>query len=188
MSFYQPSLDAIKGPDPLTDNWTYDSAIDLFSWNPMMPDPFTFDLPDDLMNFESKDLSAGMVAPSDISGFVIGNHMGEDAASISVRYSLHIWKSSLTQANLYRTPRVMTTHGPPLPMQLSPSSLPSPRQNKSIKKPLDTQLPPMPPHLKNNPPRHQHDLLVADHRLTAPSATPPNEPPTTSLKNATEPT
>lgn len=77
------SLDAIKGPDPLTDNWTYDSAIDLFSWNPMMPDPFTFDLPDDLMNFESKDLSAGMVAPSDISGFVIGNHMGEDAASIS---------------------------------------------------------------------------------------------------------
>lgn len=85
MSFYQSRPDTIKGPDPLTDNWTYDSAIDLFSWNPMMPDPITFDLPDDLMNFESKDMSAGMVAPSDISGFAIGNHLGEDAASISVR-------------------------------------------------------------------------------------------------------
>jgi hypothetical protein len=93
MSFYQPNPDAIKGPDPLTDNWTYDSAINLFSWNPMMPDPFTFDLPDDLMNFESKDMSAGMVAPSDISGFAIGNHLGEDTASISVRSILSSFSS-----------------------------------------------------------------------------------------------
>lgn len=96
MSFYQPSSNAIKGPDPLTDNWTYDSAIDLFSWNPMMSDPFTFDLPDDLMNFEPKDMSASMVAPSDISGFAIGNHMGEDAASVSVCSFLHIDKVALS--------------------------------------------------------------------------------------------
>lgn len=96
-------------------------------------------------------------------------------------------KSLWAQANVYRTPRVTTTHGPPLPMQPSLSSLPSHRQSNTIKRPLDTQLLPMPPHLKNNPPHHQRDLLADDHPLTAPSATPPNEPPTTSLKNATEP-
>ena len=90
MSFrYQPNasdgLDSLKGPDPLTDNWTYDSAIDLFSWNPMLPDPFVFDLPDDLMSFEPRDLPADMWAPpSDVGGIAIGNHMGEDAASESI--------------------------------------------------------------------------------------------------------
>lgn len=82
----------------------------------------------------------------------------------------------------------MTTHGPPPLMLPSRSSLPSHRQSKSIKKLLDTQLPPMPPHLKNNPPHHQHDLLAADHPLTVPFATLPNEQPTTSLKSATEQT
>lgn len=81
----------------------------------------------------------------------------------------------------------MTTHGPPLPMQPSLSSLPSHQQNNTIMKLLATQQLPMPPHLKNNPPPHQHGLLADDPLLTALSATPPNEPPTTSLKNATEP-
>lgn len=84
---YQPNasdrLDS--GPDPLTDDWTYDSAIDLFSWNPMLPDPFVFDLPDDLMSFEPKDFSTDMLdAPSDVGGIAIGNHLGEDAASESI--------------------------------------------------------------------------------------------------------
>lgn len=82
----------------------------------------------------------------------------------------------------------MTTHGPLLPMQPSPSSLPSHRQSNAIKKPLATQLVLTPPPPKNNPPRHQHDLLADDHPQTAQFVTLPNEPPTMSLKNATEPT
>lgn len=63
-----PSLDTAQGPDPLNDDWTYDSAIDLFAWNPILPDPFTFDLPDDLM--EPKHLSgpfSGLAMPEDVS-------------------------------------------------------------------------------------------------------------------------
>lgn len=38
----------------MTDSWTFDSAINLFSWN-MPPDPF-FDLGDeDLVSFEPRD-------------------------------------------------------------------------------------------------------------------------------------
>ncbi|KAI9933525.1 hypothetical protein ASPWEDRAFT_30368 [Aspergillus wentii DTO 134E9] len=70
-----------KNPDPLSDNWTYDSAIDLFSLN-TMPDPFTLDLPEDLMNFDPRDVPVDAFAPPPgISGFSISNHSGEDAAS-----------------------------------------------------------------------------------------------------------
>ena len=51
----------------------------------MLPDPFAFDLPDDLMSFEPKDLPADVFAPpSDVGGIAIGNHLGEDAASESI--------------------------------------------------------------------------------------------------------
>ena len=55
---YQPtSPETVQGPDPLTDSWTYDSAINLFSWN-LLPDPLDpfFDLGDeDILSFEPRD-------------------------------------------------------------------------------------------------------------------------------------
>lgn len=59
-----PPLNTARGPDPLNDDWTYDSAIDLFAWNPILLDPFTFDLPDDLMEPDS---FSGLAMPEDVS-------------------------------------------------------------------------------------------------------------------------
>ncbi|KAB8073054.1 hypothetical protein BDV29DRAFT_176199 [Aspergillus leporis] len=76
---------APKGPDPLTANWNYDSAIDLFSLNTMMPENFALDVPNEpMMGVDPKDFPADFFAPPpDISGFTISNHSGEDAGSIT---------------------------------------------------------------------------------------------------------
>ena len=73
------SFPVTKGPDPLSGNWNYDSAIDLFLINNMMPDTFPMDLPSD----PCLDPSYFPVDPfgsTDISGFTISNS-GEDAGS-----------------------------------------------------------------------------------------------------------
>ncbi|KAL2818679.1 hypothetical protein BJX63DRAFT_419205 [Aspergillus granulosus] len=65
-------------PDPLSANWSYDSAIDLFSLNTMMPESFPMDIPNDLF-LESKDLPSDFwAAPTDINGFMVPN---EDSLS-----------------------------------------------------------------------------------------------------------
>ncbi|KAJ0422693.1 hypothetical protein BJY00DRAFT_311057 [Aspergillus carlsbadensis] len=65
-------------PDPLSANWSYDSAIDLFSLNTMMPESFPMDIPNDLF-LDSKDLPADFwAAPTDINGFTVSN---EDSLS-----------------------------------------------------------------------------------------------------------
>ncbi|KAF5855384.1 hypothetical protein ETB97_009334 [Aspergillus alliaceus] len=76
---------APKGPDPLSANWNYDSAIDLFSLNTMMPENFALDVPNEpIMGVDPKDFPADFFAPPpDISGFTISNHSGEDAGSIT---------------------------------------------------------------------------------------------------------
>lgn len=75
---------AAKGPDPLSSNWNYDSAIDLFSLNTMLPESFPMDMPNDMMGMDAKDFPADFFAPApDISGFTISNHSGEDCASMS---------------------------------------------------------------------------------------------------------
>ncbi|KAE8143766.1 hypothetical protein BDV38DRAFT_2836 [Aspergillus pseudotamarii] len=75
---------APKGPDPLSANWNYDSAIDLFSLNTMMPENFALDVPNEPMGVDPKDFPADFFAPPpDISGFTISNHSGEDAGSIT---------------------------------------------------------------------------------------------------------
>ncbi|KAE8352296.1 hypothetical protein BDV28DRAFT_135342 [Aspergillus coremiiformis] len=71
--------------DPLSANWNYDSAIDLFSLNTMMPENFTLDVPNEpIMGVDPKDFPADFFAPPpDISGFAISNHSAEDAGSIT---------------------------------------------------------------------------------------------------------
>jgi hypothetical protein len=71
-----------RASDPLAANWSYDSAIDLFSLNPTEMEPVSFDFADSLTNLESKDLFADpFVGSSGISGFSMP--MPEDAASLS---------------------------------------------------------------------------------------------------------
>ncbi|KAL4889918.1 hypothetical protein BDV59DRAFT_102809 [Aspergillus ambiguus] len=77
------SFAAPKGPDPLSGNWNYDSAIDLFSLNTnMMPDPFALDVPNDFAKIDPKEFPVDFFAPPpEFSGFTISNHSGEDVAS-----------------------------------------------------------------------------------------------------------
>lgn len=79
---------AMKGPDPLSSNWTYDSVIYLFSANPMMPDPFSMDLPSKPIDLDPAYFPVDPSAAPELSGFAIPNR-AEDAVSCqspSVRY------------------------------------------------------------------------------------------------------
>lgn len=97
MAFYQlsPTSDYAQGLDPLTDNWTYDSTIDLFAWNPVLPDPFTLGLPEDFMNFEAKDVLGGVFAsPPDVGGYAVASHPEDVSESVSVSHCIQSIPSS----------------------------------------------------------------------------------------------
>ncbi|KAL4961571.1 uncharacterized protein BDV14DRAFT_180125 [Aspergillus stella-maris] len=64
---------AYSSPDPLSANWSYDSAIDLFSLNTMVPESFPIDIPNDML-WDAKDLPADFfAAPTDINGFTVSH-------------------------------------------------------------------------------------------------------------------
>ncbi|KAL4932403.1 uncharacterized protein BDV17DRAFT_254367 [Aspergillus undulatus] len=64
---------AYMSPDPLSANWSYDSAIDLFSLNTMVPESFPIDIPNDML-WDAKDLPADFfAAPTDINGFTVSH-------------------------------------------------------------------------------------------------------------------
>ncbi|KAL4912752.1 hypothetical protein BDW62DRAFT_206197 [Aspergillus aurantiobrunneus] len=64
---------AYSSPDPLSANWSYDSAIDLFSLNTMLPEPFPMDIPNDML-WDAKDLPADFfAAPTDFNGFTVSH-------------------------------------------------------------------------------------------------------------------
>ncbi|KAJ5979620.1 hypothetical protein N7481_006918 [Penicillium waksmanii] len=70
-----------KGTDPLPVNWTYDSAIDLFSVNPADMDPVSFDF-SEMTNADTKDLFMDPFGtPTAINGFTMP--AGDDAISPS---------------------------------------------------------------------------------------------------------
>lgn len=99
-----------KGPDPLSDNWSYDSAIDLFTLNTMMPDTFALDLPEDMMNLEPKEFANvnPFSQPPGISGFAISDHSAEDSVSCGsissvCYYHLLTYSISVTNNNNNRT-------------------------------------------------------------------------------------
>jgi hypothetical protein len=73
-------LPATKAPDPLSGNWSYDNAIDLFSINIMLPDPFPMELPDQV-SFEPNYFSDPFAPPPEISGFAISRGSADDAVS-----------------------------------------------------------------------------------------------------------
>ncbi|KAL4799325.1 hypothetical protein BDV19DRAFT_385571 [Aspergillus venezuelensis] len=64
---------AYSSPDPLSANWSYDSAIDLFSLNTMVPESFPIDISNDML-WDAKDLPADFfAAPTDINGFTVSH-------------------------------------------------------------------------------------------------------------------
>ncbi|KAJ5378063.1 uncharacterized protein N7496_005472 [Penicillium cataractarum] len=70
-----------KASDPLPGNWSYDSAIDLFSLNPADMDPVSFDFAD-MTSADSKDLFMDPFGtPTAISGFSMPT--AEDTVSLS---------------------------------------------------------------------------------------------------------
>ena len=88
----QPYPVTAKNPNPLSDNWSYDSPMGLFNLNPMMPDPFNMDMSDDMMNLESKDFTVDPFSqPHDISGFAITDHSTEDTHSSESMSSVSIY-------------------------------------------------------------------------------------------------
>ncbi|KAJ5885408.1 hypothetical protein N7495_009918 [Penicillium taxi] len=78
-----------KGSDPLPGNWNYDSAIDLFSLNPVDMDPVSFDFADTLTSTDSKDIFMDpFETPTAISGFSMPT--AEDNVSLSSPRGLRI--------------------------------------------------------------------------------------------------
>ncbi|KAL4994036.1 hypothetical protein BDV10DRAFT_199105 [Aspergillus recurvatus] len=64
---------AYMSPDRLSANWSYDSAIDLFSLNTMIPETFPLDIPNDML-WDAKELPADFfAAPTDINGFTVSH-------------------------------------------------------------------------------------------------------------------
>ncbi|KAJ5667797.1 uncharacterized protein N7477_006367 [Penicillium maclennaniae] len=75
-------LDMCKGSDLLPGNWSYDSAIDLFSLNPANMDPVAFDFTDNFTNADSKDLFVDPFGtPTVINGFTMP--AADDTVSLS---------------------------------------------------------------------------------------------------------
>lgn len=70
----------MKGPDPLSGNWTYDNAIELFSANTMMQDPFSMDLPSEPINLDPAYFPVDPFAAPEFNGFAISNK-AEDSVS-----------------------------------------------------------------------------------------------------------
>ncbi|KAJ5118364.1 hypothetical protein N7448_010072 [Penicillium atrosanguineum] len=75
-------MDIFKGCDPVPGNWSYDSAIDLFSLNPADMDPVSFDFSDNLTNEDTKDLFIDPFrTPTAINGFTMPT--ADDTVSLS---------------------------------------------------------------------------------------------------------
>ncbi|OOQ83612.1 hypothetical protein PEBR_35711 [Penicillium brasilianum] len=71
-----------KASDPLPGNWSYDSAIDLFSLNPADMDPVSFDFADSLTSADSRDLFMDPFGtPTAIGGFSMPT--ADDTISLS---------------------------------------------------------------------------------------------------------
>ncbi|KAF7179170.1 hypothetical protein CNMCM7691_008101 [Aspergillus felis] len=88
-----------KGPDPLSANWSYDSAIDLFSLNTMLPETFPLDIPNDML-LDPKDFPVDLFAPpADISGFAI-SHSGEDSLSSDLESDDQPWSPACRVSSL----------------------------------------------------------------------------------------
>ncbi|KAI9375547.1 hypothetical protein BJX61DRAFT_539699 [Aspergillus egyptiacus] len=125
-------------PDPLSANWSYDSAIDLFSFNTNTPFPeaFPMDIPNDMF-WGPKDLPADFfAAPTDINGFTIPNEdfVSSDQESDDPSYSPTNFTSTPPSSSL------------DLPSPQPPSQLPNndPPTRKPSTTPTSTTCPSSP--------------------------------------------
>ena len=74
------SFPVTKVPDPLSADWNYDNAIDLFSVNSMLPDTFPIDLSDPV-SLEPDYFSDPLAPPPEISGFAMSSNPIDEVVS-----------------------------------------------------------------------------------------------------------
>ncbi|KAL3457112.1 hypothetical protein BJX64DRAFT_269432 [Aspergillus heterothallicus] len=119
-TYHQKQMAYNMSPDPLSANWSYDSAIDLFSLNTMMPESFPMDIPNDLF-LESKDLPTDFwAAPTDINGFTVSH---EDSLS-----------SEESDDQSYSPTNFMSSTPPASADISSPIALPHPQSSAASKR------------------------------------------------------
>jgi hypothetical protein len=105
-------MELFKGSDPLPGNWSYDSAIDLFTLNPSDMDPVSFEFSDNLVNSDTKDLFMDPFGtPTAINGFTMP--AAEDTLSLSsvCQYFPQLSHDILTKNS--RNQRATISPGPP---------------------------------------------------------------------------
>ncbi|KAK5807688.1 hypothetical protein VI817_001946 [Penicillium citrinum] len=73
-----------KANDPLPVNWTYDSAIDLFSVNPVDMDPVSFDF-SEMTSADTKDLFMDPFGTPTINGFTMPTDDAVSPSSVCIR-------------------------------------------------------------------------------------------------------
>ena len=114
-----------KANDPLPVNWTYDSAIDLFSVNPADMDPVSFDF-SEMTNADTKDLFMDPFGTPTINGFTMPTDDAVSPSSVChtplpnitrVGVSDNFEISLLTSSS--RNLIVMINPGPPEPVSQS---------------------------------------------------------------------
>lgn len=144
-----------KGPgaDPLAGDWSYDSAVDLFSLNPADMDQNSFDFADGLANTDSKGLFMDSFSSSTaINGFTMPT--AEDTVSLSsVRTPIAVIRAELTSPRTWtattshgQTPSLNHTTSKPNKHQTTTPQLPSPLHQRAP--PFQQDGPPAP---RSNP-------------------------------------
>ncbi|KAL4874878.1 hypothetical protein BJY04DRAFT_202970 [Aspergillus karnatakaensis] len=111
---------AYMSPDPLSANWSYDSAIDLFSLNTMMPESFPMDIPNDML-WDPKDLPADFFAPpSDINGFTVSHDDSLSSDESDESFSPTNFMSSTPPSTSLDLPSPIALSAQPSQLQLQP--------------------------------------------------------------------
>ncbi|KAL5340951.1 hypothetical protein BJX70DRAFT_396331 [Aspergillus crustosus] len=112
---------AYSSPDPLSANWSYDSAIDLFSLNTTVPESFSMDIPNDML-WDPKDLPEDFFAsPTDISGFAVSHDdsLSSDQES-DESFSPSNFISSTPPSSSFDLPSPIALSAQPSQLQLNP--------------------------------------------------------------------
>ncbi|KAF7121824.1 hypothetical protein CNMCM5793_009377 [Aspergillus hiratsukae] len=159
-----------KGPDPLSANWSYDSAIDLFSLNTMLPETFPLDIPNDML-LDPKDFPVDLFAPpADISGFAI-SHSGEDSLSSDLESDDQPWSPACRVSSLDSA-----TDAP----AVSPRTVEKPttrRRTATLKREQPTRW-------SSSPEITPQQYPVPSHAATSPAPAPVSPPASASRKNS----
>ncbi|EAW13460.1 putative HLH DNA binding domain protein [Aspergillus clavatus NRRL 1] len=163
-----------KGPDPLSANWSYDSAIDLFSLNTMLPETFPMDVPNDML-LDPKDFPVDLFAPpADISGFAI-SHSGEDSVSSDLESDDQLWSPAY---------RVSSLDSAPDAQAVSPRTVEKSNTRRRTTTATTTQKPREVPRWSSSPEITPQEYSIPAQMISPTPAPAPASPAPSSRKNS----